>query len=71
MACYFCTECGDLKDDDFDIGHESKKELGLICTGCFNELELVPLASTMAYLKKHATMSFDEFLMGGLDEEQT
>ena len=42
MACYYCTKCGELKDDDHDPGEEDIKDRGLICGGCYEEMEEPP-----------------------------
>lgn len=39
MSCYHCEECGELYDDDENVGHQSPTDDGLVCEDCFAELE--------------------------------
>ena len=43
MGCYICSECGDLKDDDYNVCIEDPRptvENGLLCEDCACELEI-------------------------------
>lgn len=39
MSCYHCEECGELYDDDENVGHQSPTDDGLVCEDCFAEIE--------------------------------
>ena len=43
MGCYICSECGDLKDGDYNVCIEDPRptvDNGLLCEDCACELEI-------------------------------